>query len=94
MLGGAVTVEKPRGGLSPDAYDAGWDSWNDMIRYSPAPWHRWRLITRLAGSVPFASTLEHCTDHHRVLEHLRKMTAGHLILTGAGRQFVALARAF
>jgi hypothetical protein len=38
MLVCAVIVEDPRGGLSPDTYDAGWDSWNDMIRHSPAPW--------------------------------------------------------
>ena len=63
MLVRAVTVEEPRGNLSPDAYDAGWDSWNDMIRPSPAPRHR------------------------------REITTGHLILTGARRQLVALARA-
>ena len=43
MLVGAVTVEKPRGGLSPDAYDAGWDSWNDRIRHSPPPCRRRRF---------------------------------------------------
>ncbi len=142
-----MTIEEPQAGLPPDAYDAGWDSWSDMIRHSPAPWHRRRLITRLAGSVPFASALdvgcgsgetltalamrfdcelwgvdlspavigrnrerlpgiefhrldvesealdrrfdlvvcsevlEHCAEPHRALEHLRAMTAGHLILT-------------
>ena len=58
MLIGAVTANEPRRGLPPDAYDAGWESWGDMIRYSPAPWHRRRLITQLAGSVPFASALD------------------------------------
>jgi len=142
-----VCAEKPQAGLSPDAYDAGWESWNDMIRFSPAPWHRRRLIARMARSLRFASVLdvgcgnaetlthlsqhfdcelwgvdlspaviarnrqrlpgiefrtldleagalerrfdlvvcsevlEHCTDPQRALEHLRRMSASHLIVT-------------
>ena len=53
MLVGAVTVEEPRGGLSPDACDAGWESGSNMIRHSPASWQQ-RQMTRdhlnLAGA--------------------------------------------
>ena len=36
-------------------YERGWTQWGDMIRYSPAPFHRRRLIMKLADEVPFES---------------------------------------
>jgi SAM-dependent methyltransferase len=40
-------------------YDAGWThQWNDMIRYSPAPFHRRRLILELADEISFESVLD------------------------------------
>ncbi len=67
-----MSVEEPRRGLSPEAYDAGWDAWGDMIRYSPAPWHRRRLITGLARSLPFASALDVGCGNGETLTHLAK----------------------
>ena len=46
---GATTVED---------YDAGWDQWADMVKYSPAPYHRRRLIVDLAQRVRFASVID------------------------------------
>lgn len=135
------------GGPAAVDYDAGWGRWTDMIRYSPAPWHRRRLVLAQAARLPFESVLdvgcgsgdmlrafaerssarlagvdlspavieavrgrwpqtrfevldleaaalperfdlvvcsevlEHCADRERALDHLRAMTAGHLILT-------------
>ena len=39
-------------------YERGWTQWGDMIRYSPAPFHRRRLILELADEVPFESVLD------------------------------------
>jgi len=39
-------------------YDAGWDRWGDMIKYSPAPVHRRRLIVKLARRTGFKSVLD------------------------------------
>jgi len=39
-------------------YDQGWGRWNDMIRYSPAPFHRRRLILDALRTVPFRSVLD------------------------------------
>ena len=39
-------------------YERGWTQWGDMIRYSPAPFHRRRLIMKLADEVPFESVLD------------------------------------
>ena len=39
-------------------YERGWTQWGDMIRYSPAPFHRRRLILKLADDVPFESVLD------------------------------------
>lgn len=39
-------------------YDAGWDRWADMIRFSPAPWHRRRLILAEAEALSVASGLD------------------------------------
>jgi SAM-dependent methyltransferase len=128
-------------------YDAGWGVWGDMIRHSPAPWHRRRQILHAAAGLSFESVLdagcgigetlaafserfparlagadlspevieqntrrlpsvrfhtldlqtdcldetfdlvvcsevlEHCSDLPRAVAHLRRMTAGHLIVT-------------
>lgn len=39
-------------------YERGWTQWGDMIRHSPAPFHRRRLILKLAAAVPFESVLD------------------------------------
>ncbi len=39
-------------------YQTAWKSWDDMIRYSPAPFHRRRQILRLARGLRFASVLD------------------------------------
>jgi SAM-dependent methyltransferase len=44
--------------MSTTDYNKGWTQWKDMIRYSPAPFHRRRLILKLAGEIPFDSVLD------------------------------------
>ena len=39
-------------------YDAGWTRWGDMIKYSPAPFHRRRMILELARTIDFHSVLD------------------------------------
>jgi SAM-dependent methyltransferase len=39
-------------------YDRGWTEWGDMIRHSPAPFHRRRLILELAQGLSFKSVLD------------------------------------
>jgi len=39
-------------------YETAWGEWDDMIRYSPAPFHRRRLIVDLARRLDFASVLD------------------------------------
>lgn len=39
-------------------YDAGWTRWADMVKYSPAPFHRRRLIVELARTIEFRSVLD------------------------------------
>lgn len=39
-------------------YDSGWQIWNDMIRYSPAPFHRRRLVLRALRGLRFSSLLD------------------------------------
>jgi SAM-dependent methyltransferase len=39
-------------------YDAGWTRWGDMVKYSPAPFHRRRLILELARTIDFQSVLD------------------------------------
>lgn len=136
-------------GAAPQAldYDAAWGRWADMIRFSPAPWHRRRLVLKEAARLDFASVLdvgcgvgemlsgfagrfdaslagvdlseeavrqsrrshpgmrfetldvetgslperfdlvvcsevlEHCADREGAVENLRRMTAGHLLVT-------------
>ncbi len=131
-------------------YETGWDYWDDMVRYSPAPYHRRRLLLKAARNLGFATVLdvgcgngetiaafsqrfsanycgvdlsrsvieanrirfpnvefqqmdlaqecldrtfdlvicsevlEHCEQAPVALEHLRRMSAGHLLLTVPG----------
>lgn len=39
-------------------YDRGWREWGDMIRWSPAPFHRRRLMLQLAEDLSFDSILD------------------------------------
>ncbi len=39
-------------------YDKGWGAWGDMIDFSPAPFHRRRLILKTATSLEFKSVLD------------------------------------
>jgi SAM-dependent methyltransferase len=42
----------------PVDYDRAWTEWGDMIRYSPAPYHRRRLMLELARGLSFESVLD------------------------------------
>ena len=39
-------------------YNEGWKQWDDMVRYSPAPRHRRRLVVNLISELKFASVLD------------------------------------
>ncbi len=39
-------------------YDAGWSQWSDMVKYSPAPFHRRRMIVQLARGLGAKSVLD------------------------------------
>ena len=39
-------------------YNSAWAQWGDMIKYSPAPFHRRRLILELISQVTFSSALD------------------------------------
>ncbi len=39
-------------------YELGWDVWGDMIRYSPAPFHRRRIIVDIARGLEFENVLD------------------------------------
>jgi len=39
-------------------YNAAWAQWDDMIKYSPAPFHRRRLIMRLMQDISFESAID------------------------------------
>jgi SAM-dependent methyltransferase len=39
-------------------YNEAWTQWGDMIKYSPAPFHRRRLILKLADGISFNSVLD------------------------------------
>jgi SAM-dependent methyltransferase len=49
-------------------YDRGWTEWGDMIRYSPAPFHRRRMILELAGEVRFDSVIDIGCGNGEVLQ--------------------------
>jgi SAM-dependent methyltransferase len=62
-------------------YDRAWTEWGDMIRYSPAPFHRRRLILDLAKQVAFESVLDIGCGNAEVLlafraQHPRARLAG------------------
>ena len=39
-------------------YDAGWSQWSDMVKYSPAPFHRRRMILQLARGLNARTVLD------------------------------------
>ncbi len=39
-------------------YDVAWTQWGDMIKYSPAPFHRRRLILEMTRVLPYRSALD------------------------------------
>lgn len=39
-------------------YDAGWRRWDDMVRHSPAPWHRRRIVVETARPIAFRTVLD------------------------------------
>src|SRR6185436_19663649 len=57
-------------------YSAGWTRWGDMIRYSPAPFHRRRLILALAREVDFASAMDVGCGNATLLLALRRLRPG------------------
>ena len=58
------TPERKRGlapteaAQTPADYDAGWSQWSDMVKYSPAPFHRRRMILELADGLAARSVLD------------------------------------
>jgi len=54
-------------------YDRGWTQWSDMIRYSPAPFHRRRLILALAAEIDFGSVLDVGCGDAELLLALRRL---------------------
>ena len=44
--------------FSKQFYDKAWQSWGDMIKYSPAPRHRRRMIIKLLDQVSFETILD------------------------------------
>lgn len=60
-------------------YDLGWTQWGDMIKYSPAPFHRRRLILQLADEIPFESVLDvGCGNAELLLALSRRKRVGRL----------------
>jgi SAM-dependent methyltransferase len=57
-------------------YSEGWTRWGDMIRYSPAPFHRRRLILALAREVDFASVMDVGCGNATLLLALRRLRPG------------------
>lgn len=57
-------------------YSEGWTRWGDMIRYSPAPFHRRRLILALAREVDFASAMDVGCGNATLLLALRRLRPG------------------
>jgi 2-polyprenyl-3-methyl-5-hydroxy-6-metoxy-1,4-benzoquinol methylase len=59
-----------------DDYDNGWTQWSDMIKYSPAPFHRRRLIIRLAKTYAFESILDAGCGNGELLQSVGMIRAG------------------
>lgn len=53
-------------------YDAGWAQWADMVKYSPAPFHRRRMIVQLARRVKARSVLDVGCGTGEVLRALKE----------------------
>src|SRR5207248_751285 len=66
-------LDLPRGAHGVTDYDRGWTQWSDMIRYSPAPFHRRRLILALAGEIDFDSVLDVGCGDAELLLALRQL---------------------
>jgi len=61
-------------------YDKGWGAWGDMIDFSPAPFHRRRLILKTAASLEFKSVLDVGCGNGTLLSELEKRSL--LLLVG------------
>ncbi len=61
-------------------YDAGWKTWTDMIELSPAPFHRRRMILKVAKRLKFRSILDVGCGNAALLNDFKKL--GRLDLVG------------
>jgi 2-polyprenyl-3-methyl-5-hydroxy-6-metoxy-1,4-benzoquinol methylase len=63
-------------------YNEGWTRWGDMIKYSPAPFHRRRLILELADGISFNSVLDvGCGNGELLLALSQRKDVGRLVGT-------------
>jgi len=53
-------------------YELGWDKWGDMVKYSPAPYHRRRLIMKTLEPLEFSNILDVGCGNGILIELLRK----------------------
>ena len=54
-------------------YDRGWENWRDMIDFSPAPFHRRRLIMNYAKRISFRSALDVGCGNGTLLKEMSKL---------------------
>lgn len=53
-------------------YERGWRDWGEMVRLSPAPYHRRRLILQLARTLSFGSVLDAGCGNAQLLMEVRR----------------------
>ena len=75
-------------------YDEGWAHWRDMIKYSPAPFHRRRLILKLANQICFKSVLDIGCGNGELLAALgRRRPGARVVGADISQRIISLNRA-